>query len=450
MTCERLLFSGALLVMLRVPAGAQDKPPSPEALAAAEAAVVAARSEKDLAAAGLEALVYDLADDYAALTSDADAPARRQALVLAMHDALPSASARLATELAKGRPILRGTRRQILQEAFTDPVAAATPVDPRFASFLLRRVAEALAGHERFDDITSEQILQAIDATLPAGRNWYEFWNQVFHEGLPEAERLKVALTAYEAAGVKLDRLQHPERYGTHGEASPPGMVIVPGGNYELGPNAGWQRSVRHVRLDAFAIDRHEVTEAEYALFLNAQPVDKRGPLAPRGWLSSDAGEYTAAPDERDLPVCYVNWAQAAAYAAWAGKRLPTEDEWEAAAGGVDGRAYPWGNEFHSGLCNGGEAATRPLPVESFPQAPAACGALDMAGNVWEWTATLEDGTNLDRAPEGLVNVAIRGGAFDSRREELATRYRWTAPGNDAFASPRYTRPIGFRCAKDL
>jgi formylglycine-generating enzyme required for sulfatase activity len=73
-----------------------------------------------------------------------------------------------------------------------------------------------------------------------------------------------------------------------------------------------------------------------------------------------------------------------------------------------------------------------------------------MAGNVWEWTATLEDGTNLQGPPEGLVNVAIRGGAFDSRREELATRYRWTAPGNDAFASPRYTRPIGFRCAKDL
>ena len=447
MTCARLLFSGVLA--LASPIAAQEKAPSPEQLAAAEAAVVAARTEKDMAAAGLEALVYDLADDYAALTSDPDAPGRRQSLVLAMHDALPSASARLAAEVAKGRPILRGTRRQILQEAFAEPVAAASPVDKRFATFVLRRVAEALATHDTFDAITSEQILQVIDALLPTSLNWYEFWNQTFHEGLPETERLKTAVTAYEAAGVKLDRLQHPERYGTRGESAPPGMVVVPGGNYELGPNAGWQRPARDVRLDAFAIDRTEVTQGDYARFVTAQ-IDQRAALLPRGWVLDEAGEVVVPPEDRDLPVCYVNWAQAAAYAAWAGKRLPTEDEWEAAAGGVDGRAYPWGNEFRPGLCHGAESATKPMPVGSFPQAPAACGALDMAGNVWEWTSTLEDGSNLDGAPEGLVNVAIRGGGFDSRREELATRYRWTAPGNDAFASPRYVRPIGFRCAKDL
>jgi hypothetical protein len=209
MTCERLLFSGALLVMLRVPAGAQDKPPSPEALAAAEAAVVAARSEKDLAAAGLEALVYDLADDYAALTSDADAPARRQALVLAMHDALPPPRASPPSWPRAGPSC--AARRQILQEAFTEPVAAAR----RWIALRLLPAAPRVRRWRAWPStITSEQIPQAIDATLPAGHNWYEFWNQVFR-GL-RGRATQVALTAL----------------GGRREAGPPAAsrALAPGG----------------------------------------------------------------------------------------------------------------------------------------------------------------------------------------------------------------------------
>ena len=73
-----------------------------------------------------------------------------------------------------------------------------------------------------------------------------------------------------------------------------------------------------------------------------------------------------------------------------------------------------------------------------------------MAGNAWEWTATTVDGDDIDVLPEGLVNIVIRGGSFRSERNELSTRYRWAAPGHDTFASPRYDRPIGFRCAADL
>jgi len=440
---------GALLAVLHVPAVAQ-QPAPPDALAAAEQAVAAARAEKDAALAALEALVTDLQDDFHALTGDLDAPARRRALVLAMLDALPAAQARLEAEAARGRAVMRGTRRQILLDAFTEPVSASAPVDPRFAAFLARRVSEALSPRESFDDITDEQILAAMDAVLPADKNWYVFWNETFHLGLPEAERWQAAQAAYEAAGVRLDRLRNPERYGRKGEVAPAGMVIVPGGSYELGPNTGWERPARKVKLEVIAIDRHECTEGEYALFVNAQPLELRSGLLPRGWELGADGLVLVSEARRSLPVVYVNWSQAAAYAAWAGKRLPTEEEWEAAAAGVDGRPYPWGSEFRPGLCHGAEMADAPMPVESFPHAPAPCGALDLAGNVWEWTSTLEDGTAITALPEGLVNVVIRGGAFDSRRDELTTRYRWTAPGHDAFASARYVRPIGFRCVKDL
>jgi formylglycine-generating enzyme required for sulfatase activity len=367
-----------------------------------------------------------------------------------MSDALPVARTRLAAEVAKGRSMLRGTRRQILQDAFAAPVNSTAGIDQRLSAFLVRRVADALALHDSFDDLDEAAVLAQVQAALPASVSWYEFWNQSFHVGLPEAERWQTAQTAYEAAGVKLDRLSHPERYGSKGEVAPAGMVIVPGGSYELGPNSGWERPARKVRLDVFAIDRHEVTESEFEVFVNSLPAEKRSKSLPRGWQLNGQGEAEVAAERHDLPVCYVNWEQAAAYAAWVGKRLPTEDEWEAAAGGVDGRSYPWGNEFHIGLCNGADGAHDRLPVESFPNAPAPSGALDMAGNVWEWTSTFEDGTNFTTLPEGLVNVVVRGGGFDSRREELATRYRWTAPGHEAFSSARYTRPIGFRCVKEL
>lgn len=423
---------------------------SPEAIAEAEAALAAARAAKDAAQGALEALVQELQDDYAALTVGDEAPARRHALVLAVRDALPAASARLAAEAARGRAVLRGTRRQILLDACAAPLEAAATVDPRLAAFVGRRVADALSQRESFDGLTDVDILAVIERELPSGRDFFQFWNESFRIGLPEAERWQSALTAYEAAGVHLDRLRNPERYGAQGEVAPAGMVIVPGGSYELGPSSGWERPARRVRLVAFAIDRHEVTEREYALFVNAQPLERRAALLPRGWKLTPEGEALVPEERRALPVVFVNWTQAAAYAAWAGKRLPTEDEWEAAASGVDGRAFPWGNEFHPGLCHGAEGAREPLPVESFPHAAAPCGALDLAGNVWEWTATLEDGTDIAALPEGLVNVVVRGGGWDSRREELAVRYRWTAPGQDAFASPRYTRPIGFRCVKDL
>ncbi len=420
------------------------------AIRTAEAALATARADKEAAYAAVEALVVELQDDYEALTTGPDAASHVHILVQALQDSLPTARTRLLSEAAKGKAVLRGSRRTILLEAFADPVAQAAPVDRRLCAWIAGRVADALSAREDLPDVPADELLGLIRSALPPGLSWYRFWNDHFHAGLPETEHFRKAEAAYEAAGLQLDRLRNPERYGSRGQEAPPGMVIVPGGSYELGPDTGWERPARRVTFRVFAIDRHEVTQGEFALFVNALPDADRAGALPRGWMLDDKGlaKYDAA--RRDQPVVFVDWSHAAAYAAWAGKRLPTEDEWEAAAAGVDGRIYPWGDEWRPACAVGGEEGQTLMPVESCPDGRAACGALDLAGNVWEWTSTLESGDDVKDVPEGLVNVVVRGGGWNDRREELTTRYRWTAPGHDAFASARYTRPIGFRCVKDL
>jgi len=418
--------------------------------AEAEARLAAARSEKEAAAAALEQLVSDLADDYHALSDDLGAPARRQALALAMADAIEPARLRLAGEIAAGKPMSRGRRRQLLIEAFSGPVDQAAPADRRLCDWVMRRVAESLSQHENFDGIDQATIQGLVDGLFPRGRSWYVFWNESFHQDLPEAAAWTKALLAYEAAGVALDRIVQPERYGSKGELAPPGMVIVPGGSYELGPNTGWERPARKVSLRNFAIDRHEVTQGEYSLYVNALNPGARPAALPRGWSLGEDAQAVFDQALRDHPVIFVDWSQAAGYAAWAGKRLPTEDEWEAAAAGTQGFVYPWGNDWRTGMANGEGDAGGTLPVESFPQARSPAGCVDLSGNAWEWTATLEDGTNIKTLPDGLFNAIIRGGGWDSRREELTTRYRRGALAHDTFAPARYKVPIGFRCVKDL
>ncbi len=417
---------------------------------AAEALVLSARAERDAAAEALTALIEELADDYVALTSGPQAATHRHAIVLAVLDSLDTARARLAAEAGRGRAVLRGTRRQILLDAFDLPVRHSGPLDPRLAAWVARRMAEELSARESFDGLGADQLLAVLDRLFPAGLTWYEFWNETFHYNLEEAERWTRAQLAYEAAGLALDRLLQPERYGAKGEVAPPGMVIVPGGNYNLGPGTGWQRPERRVTLKPFAIDRREVTQGEYALYVNALPPAARQAALPRGWRLDGAGLAELDPARRDHPVIFVSWSQAAGYAAWAGKRLPTEDEWEAAAAGTAGFIFPWGNTWREDLVALGDAEAGTLPVEAFPEGRSPAGCFDMAGNAWEWTATLEDGRDIKELPEGLVNVMIRGGGYDSQRVEVSTRYRRGALGHDTFAAARYKVPIGFRCVKDL
>lgn len=437
-----------LVPLLAPPLDAQD-----DAVAKARARLDEARAEHEAAYQDIEELVLDLEDDYVALTTGPDAATLRHQLVLAMHDSLDVARSRIDSARSQGRPVLRGFRRDALFAAFDGPVRAAAEVDERLASWVARAVAHDLSGRDVITDLSRDDLLRIVDSAFPAGMTWFDFWNEHFREGLPEVDEYIETYEDFEEAGLELMRAQHPERYGPRGEEAPPGMVAVPGGTYTIGPDRdGWEETDAHKEsIRPFFMDRREVTNREYALYVDALPGSQRQAALPRDW-ALDVSNRAAYDADEDLPVLYVSWSQANGYARWAGKRLPTEVEWEAAAGGVDGLTYPWGNGFKVGFANGGSRRgdEEPLPVESFPRGKSPTGCFDMAGNAWEWTATTIGGDDVETLPEGLVNMVIRGGSFRSERNELKTTYRWAAPGHDTFASPRYDRPIGFRCAKDL
>jgi formylglycine-generating enzyme required for sulfatase activity len=215
-------------------------------------------------------------------------------------------------------------------------------------------------------------------------------------------------------------------------------MLYVPAGQFEMGCETsphGNERPIHTVTLDGFWIDRTEVTNGQYALCVSAQACRE----------SAYADE--PATSQEALPVVGVSWQDAADYCAWAGGRLPTEAEWEYAARGTDGPVYPWGDEAPT--CERTQFRECPgpaLPVGSIPDGSSWCGALDMAGNAWEWVGdwfgpypseTQHNPTGRDTGRERV----LRGGAWNSNWNVLrsANRHR-LRPG-------AHTPHLGFRCA---
>ena len=168
----------------------------------------------------------------------------------------------------------------------------------------------------------------------------------------------------------------------------PLGMVKVEGGTYMLGTNDPEAdddvRPARSVNLPSFYIDRTEVTNAAFAKFRLTHPFPK---------------------DEANLPVTHVTYEEAEAYATWAGKRIPTNDEWEAAARGKSGFRYPWGDTWDPKKVASRRVGKkqRVQPVGSLASGASPCGALDMAGNAWEWVQGFYNGNKDQRI--------LRGGA---------------------------------------
>jgi formylglycine-generating enzyme required for sulfatase activity len=153
-------------------------------------------------------------------------------------------------------------------------------------------------------------------------------------------------------------------------------MVRVPAGEFLCGDDK------QTVSLPEFWIDKTPVTNAEYARFVAAA---KYAPPAPLHWKGK-----TPTTEIAEHPVVYVSLEDAVAYAQWAGKRLPTEQEWEKAARGADGRLWPWGDQEPTvDLCNFGNNVGGTTPVGKYsPQGDSPYGCVDMAGNVYEWTAS--------------------------------------------------------------
>jgi formylglycine-generating enzyme required for sulfatase activity len=159
-------------------------------------------------------------------------------------------------------------------------------------------------------------------------------------------------------------------------------MVLVPGGEFLFGEHKEKRT------LHSFYTDKYLVTNKRYQRFVKA--AGHRAPYVDEKWAKPLNWKGKKYPKGKgDYPVVIVGWYDATAYCEWAGKSLPTEEQWEKAARGTDGRAYPWGNEFDEKKCNcyltGIEALT---PVGKFPEGASPHGCHDMAGNVWEWTKT--------------------------------------------------------------
>ena len=229
------------------------------------------------------------------------------------------------------------------------------------------------------------------------------------------------------------------ERTGRDGAPA----VLIPAGSFVMGDDE--QSPRREIFLDAFYIDRHELTTARYARFLAATG----SAHPPEGWERLEQGAGA------ELPVVGVDWEDAAAYCAWAGRRLPTEAEWEKAARGTDGRSYPWGGESPSvNRANYANSAPEAYDgglhkVGAHPSGRSPYGVDDMAGNVSEWTADWHaegfrrgDVRNPKGPGAGAAKV-IRGGGRYDRAERVLSALRY-------HGSPQLRADdIGFRCAAD-
>jgi iron(II)-dependent oxidoreductase len=195
-------------------------------------------------------------------------------------------------------------------------------------------------------------------------------------------------------------------------------MIAIPGGEFIMGGGAsgGQQR----LTLPTFHLDKYEVANAQYRQF-----VEETGRSAPWGSYPEARANY---------PVTNISWHEATAYCQWAGKRLPTEAEWEKAARGSDGRLYPWGPEWQDGLANTQEDGQSDVSaVGSYPQGVSPYQVHDLAGNAAEW---VEDWFGPDQQAK-----VIRGGGANAHKKWAQTITRNQAP-------PTFKQDtVGFRCA---
>jgi formylglycine-generating enzyme required for sulfatase activity len=229
-------------------------------------------------------------------------------------------------------------------------------------------------------------------------------------------------------------------------------MVEIPAGPFTMGQDGSKPKNgpAHEVDLPAYLIDRFEVTNDDFTVFVEATGFTSYAES------NSSKNWRDAAVDKGNHPVVYVTWDDAVAFCEWRGARLPSEAEWEKAARGEDGRTYAWGNDFPADdavaeFGNFYETGLRStFPVGAFEQGKSPYEVYDVAGNVREW---VEDyflaypGAAADADPFfGEENRVNRGGGwFDGLDGELVTTYNRNAgpPGTSA------NDDIGFRCAKD-
>ena len=245
----------------------------------------------------------------------------------------------------------------------------------------------------------------------------------------------------------------------------PEGMVLIPAGEFQMGSVASESEEPVHiVFINAFYIDKYEVTNAQYKQFVDANPqwqkdrIDKA--LHKGGYLALwNGNEYPSG--KANYPVVYVSWYAAMAYAQWAGKRLPTEAEWEyAARGGLSGQKYPWGNELDRSKANYYNSNDSNMtPVGTYP--PNGYGLYDMVGSVWEWCLDeyhddfyarsprenpISGAITIDWVIDNFTNIktprTLRSGSWGSYPAALRVSFRSGDPPTNV------AEVIGIRCVR--
>jgi iron(II)-dependent oxidoreductase len=243
-------------------------------------------------------------------------------------------------------------------------------------------------------------------------------------------------------------------------------MVLIPAGEFPMGSAPGEGNPKEYpqhaVFLDAFYIDKYEITNVQYYQFWLADGGDSSSHRPINYRTSYYMVEW---PDivktKPDNPVVGITWFDAQAYAEWAGKRLSTEAEWEKVARGTDTRIWPWGNQFdlnidgvtvHANIWNGGDGYdNRPSPVTKYPTGVSPLGVYGMAGNVWEWCADwFEENFYYNSpkenptGPETGTRRVIRGGSWYNSDQLARCAFRMANPPDDRWYS------LGFRCVQDF
>jgi formylglycine-generating enzyme required for sulfatase activity len=215
-------------------------------------------------------------------------------------------------------------------------------------------------------------------------------------------------------------------------------MVLVPAGSFTMGSTSGdgdERPTSTQMFEEPFWIDKTEVTREAYQACVDQNRC-----------RAATSDQYSNQPSQ---PINNVTWYQAAAYCDWRGGRLPTEAEWEYVARGPDGLEYPWGIGFSSNTANNDRGRT--TDVGSYPNGASWVGALDMAGNVWEWTRSRyedypyvkTDGREVDGVPSSLgdVRLVLRGGGFYGTAARRSADRLGSRPGGGG-------SDVGFRCAR--
>ena len=228
--------------------------------------------------------------------------------------------------------------------------------------------------------------------------------------------------------------------------ASPAGMALIPAGFFQMGSEAEtfYEAPVHPVLLDAYYLDLYEVTNAQYQACVAAGACSES-----RRRNSFTRDGYSQDPAFAGYPVIGVTWDQAQAYCAWAGRRLPTEAEWEYAARGPQNWRWPWGNDFDLLRLSAGERDTQ--PVGSYPEGASVFGVFDLAGNVREWVADAYQAEFYTNAPprnprsDNGERRLYRGGSFANLDPAL-----YTTPRRIVNVRGYYDVDLGFRCAQDV